>query len=127
MPTLVGLAYHRDRNANAKVEGANGVIRDTLRAHANGRKDGWGGHLPLAQFAINTATSTLDAGPTPFFVDRGAHPRPPLARPRDDRAADSESPARRMPQAEATVRGPPAAAQAERKARLDAGRVDTVF
>ena len=121
MPTLVGLAYYGDRNTNSKVEGANSVIRDTLRAHANGRKDGWGGHLPLAEFAINTATPTLDAGLRPFFVDRDA-----LARPRDDRAA-GESPARRMPQAEATVRGPPAAAQAERKARLDAGRVDTVF
>ena len=40
---IVGSAYHK--NTNAKVEWANGVIGDTLRAYANGRKDlgGWVG------------------------------------------------------------------------------------
>jgi hypothetical protein len=36
---IVGSAYHK--NTNAKVERANGVIGDTLRAYANGRKDDW--------------------------------------------------------------------------------------
>jgi hypothetical protein len=88
---IVGSAYHK--NTNAKVERANGVISDTLRAYANGRKDDWDDHLSLAEFAINNATSTLDAGAglTPFFIDRGAHPRLPLSPPR---AADTphESP-----------------------------------
>ncbi len=49
---IVGL-YHK--NTNAKVERANGVVSHTLRAFANGRKDDWDGHLPLAVFAINNA------------------------------------------------------------------------
>ena len=76
---IVGSAYHK--NTNAKVERANGVVSDTLRAYANGRKDDWDGHLPLAVFAINNAASTLGGDLTPFFVDRGAHPRLPLGVP----------------------------------------------
>jgi hypothetical protein len=45
---IVGSAYHK--NTNAKVERANCVIGDTLRAYANGRKDDWDRHLPLAVF-----------------------------------------------------------------------------
>ena len=50
---IVGSAYHK--NTNAKVERANGVIGDTLRAYANARKDDWDKQLPLAEFAINNA------------------------------------------------------------------------
>ena len=78
---IVGSAYHK--NTNAKVERANGVIGDTLRAYANGRKDDWDRQLPLAVFAINNASSTLGDGLTPFFIDRGAHPRLPLSAPPD--------------------------------------------
>ena len=58
---IVGSAYHK--NTNAKVERANGVISDTLRAYANGRKDDLDSHLTvtLAEFAINNAASTLGA------------------------------------------------------------------
>ena len=80
-------------------------------------------------FAINNAASTLGGDLTPFFVDRGAHPRLQLSPPRDDLAV-GESPAhyaQRMRAVEATVRELLAAAQAERKTQLDAGRVDTVF
>ncbi len=45
---IVGSAYHK--NTNAKVERANGVIGDTLRAYATGRKDDWDRQLPLAVF-----------------------------------------------------------------------------
>ena len=124
---IVGSAYHK--NTNAKVERANGVVSDTLRAFANGRKDDWDDHLPLTVFAINNAASTLGGDLTPFFVDRGAHPRLPLSPPRDDLAA-GESPAhyaQRMRAMEVNVRELLAAAQAEQKAKLDAGRVDTVF
>ena len=122
---IVGSAYHK--NTNAKVERANGVISDTLRAYANGRKDDWDVQLLPAEFAINNAASTLGDGLTPFCIDRGAHPRLPLSPPRDARAT-GETPehyARRMHEIEA--RELLAAAQAERKAKLDAGRVDTVF
>ena len=100
-----------------------------MRAYANGRKDDWDSHLPLAEFAINTSASLLDDGLTPFFIDRGAHPRLPLSPPRDDSTA-GETPlgyARRMREVEASVRELLAAAQAEQKAKLDAGLVYTVF
>ena len=113
------------------MERANGVISNTLRAYANGRKDDrdWDSHLTMAESATNNAASTLDDDLTKFFIDRGTHPRLPLSPPHDDRTAD-QSPAhyaQRMQAMEATVRELPAAVQAERKAKLDAGRVDTVF
>ena len=126
-----GTPHHK--YTNAKVERANGVISDTLRAYANGRKDDRDLHLMLAEFAINNAASTLGDGLTPFFIDRGAHPRLPLSPPQPSPTADSpagDSPAlyaERMRRLETTVRELLAAAQAERKAKLDAGRVDTVF
>ena len=52
-----------------------------LHSYANGRKDDWDRQLPLAVFAINNAASTLGDGLTPFFIDRGAHPRLPLTTP----------------------------------------------
>jgi hypothetical protein len=60
-----------------------GVNGDTLRADANGRnlKDNWDRQLPLAVFAIDNAASTLGDGITPFFIDRGAHPRLQLTDP----------------------------------------------
>ena len=109
-------------------QGPLGVLSDTLRACANGRKGDWDSHLPLTVHAINNAASTLGGDLTPFFVDCG-HPRLPLSPSREDHTAD-ESPAyyaQRMRAMEATVRELPAAAQAERKAKLDAGRVDAVF
>ena len=124
---IVGSAYHK--NTNAKVERANGVIGDTLRAVANGRKDDWDQHLPFAVFAINNAASTVDGSLTPFFIDRGAHPRLPLSAPVDSGQAE-ESPtdyALRMRRMERMVRELLLAAQLDRKAKLDAGRVDTVF
>jgi hypothetical protein len=89
---IVGSAYRK--NTNAKVERANGVIGDTLRAYANGRKDDWDRQLPLAVFVINNAASTLGDGLTPFFIDRGAHPRLPMSAPA---AGGAESPALYMP------------------------------
>jgi hypothetical protein len=113
------------------VDRANGVIGDTLRAFANGRKNDWDWdrQLPRAVFTINNAASTLGDGLTPFLIDSGAHPRLPLSAPPVDGAA-GESPAlyaRRMRTMELTVRELLAAAQQERKAKLDAGRVDTVL
>ena len=82
---IIGSAYHK--NTNSKVERANGVICDTLRAYANGRKDDWDRHLTLAEFAIKNAASTLGDYLTPFFIDSGAHPRLPPSPPHDDRIA----------------------------------------
>ena len=86
---IVGSAYHK--TTNAKVERAIGFISDTLRAHANGRKNDWDSHFTLAEFAINNTASTFSDDLTPFFMDRGAHPRLPLSPPHHDLAA-GESP-----------------------------------
>ncbi len=70
--------------------------------------------------------ATLGDGLTPFYIDRGAHPRLPLS----TSTAGSESPgqyAQRMRELELSVRELLASAQRESKAKLDAGRVDTVF
>ena len=53
--------------------------RDTLRAFVNGRGDDWDRCLPLVDFAINNSESAVAAGMTPFFIDRGEHPRLPLS------------------------------------------------
>ena len=90
---IVGSAYHK--NTDAKVERANGVISDTLRAYANGRKDDWDSHLTLAEFAINTTASMLGDDLTPFFVGRGAHPRRPLSPPHHDLAVGDSTASRR--------------------------------
>jgi hypothetical protein len=126
---IVGYAYNK--NTNAKVERANGVIGDTLRAYANGRKDDWDRQLPLVVFAINNAASTLGDGPglTPFFIDCGAHPRLSLTAPAAG-SPDGESPAlfaRRMRDLELTMSKLLAAAQAARKVKLDSCQINTVF
>ena len=61
---LIGSAYHK--NTNAKAERVNGVLGDTLRAFANGRKDDWDVWLLHAVFAMNNAASTLGGYLTPF-------------------------------------------------------------
>ena len=94
---VVGSAYHK--STNAKVERANAVISDTLRAYANGRKDRY-----LSLVNIKNATKTLDAGLTAFFIDHGATPPSAFT----DRTV-GEQYAQRMQLA---------AAQAERKATV---------
>jgi hypothetical protein len=89
---IVGSAYHK--NTNAKVERANGILSDTLRAVANCRKDDWDGHLHMAVFTVNNAQSTLGGTLTLFFIDRRAHPRLPLSPPRDDSSCRNTSPPR---------------------------------
>ncbi len=59
---IVGSAYHKNINAKVERARANGVIGDTLRAFANGRKDDWDRQLPLAVSAINNTASTLGDG-----------------------------------------------------------------
>ena len=108
------------------MERANGVIGDTLRAYANGRKDDWDSILSLAeirhqQYRLDNRRR-LDA-----FLRRPRRTPPSstlAASPQPRRQADY---LQRMRAMEATVRELLAAAQFDRKAKLDAGRVDTVF
>ncbi len=65
---------------------------------------------------------------TPFFIDRGQHPRMPLSLP-DLRATDEPPTAytSRMKALEQDVQALLHSAQQECKTVLDRGRVDTVF
>jgi hypothetical protein len=83
---IIGSAYYK--STNAKVEQANGIISDTLRAFQvrqwpDGRHgvrttgsigtSDWDAYLLHAdsEFTINNAASTFGDGLTPFFIDRG--------------------------------------------------------
>ena len=76
---IVGTAYHK--NTSAKVESANCVLGNTLLALANSQRDDWDKWVLHACFAINNAPSSLGCHLSPFFIDRGAHPRLPLSLP----------------------------------------------
>jgi hypothetical protein len=76
---IFGSPHHH--NTTSKVERVNGVIADVLRAFAGDRGDDWPEFVPLAEFAINDSVSTLGSGYTPFYADRGQHPRRPLTPP----------------------------------------------
>ncbi len=58
-----------------------GVLGDTRRAYANGLNGDWDVWLNYAIFTINNSASTLGGELTPFFIDRGAHPRLPPSLP----------------------------------------------
>ena len=57
------------------------MVGDALCAFVNDRQDDWPTYIPLVEFAINDSASTLGCGYTPFFADRGEHPRRPLTAP----------------------------------------------
>ena len=123
---VMSTAYHK--NTNAKVERMNGVLGDTLRAYSNLRRDDWDQWVPYVCFAINNAPSILGGSLSPFYIDRGEHPRLPLSFP-DTRALpeDPTTYAQRMKDIVEEVRGLLAEAQARRKRRLDPHRIETVF
>ena len=123
---VMSSAYHK--NTNAKVERMNGVLGDTLRAYSNLRRDDWDQWVPYVYFAINNAPSVLGGSLSPFYIDRGEHPRLPLSFP--DTRAQPEDPveySRRMKGLVEEVRGLLVEAQAQRKRRLDPHRVATSF
>ena len=122
--------------AESTRQAGSGSLSEWLRLAGGWLEGGWrvaGGcsflsSWPYAVFAINNAASTLGGNLTPFFIDRGRHPRLPLSLP--DLRSDSEPPsayAARMKALEQEVLALLHAAQQERKAALDRGRVDTRF
>ena len=68
-------------NTSSKVERVNGVIADVVRSFAGERCDDWPELVPLVEFAINDSASSLGSGYTPFYADRGQHPRRVLSGP----------------------------------------------
>ena len=77
-----------------------------LRSFASERGDDWPELVPLVEFAINDSASTLGSGYTPFYADRGQHPRRPLlpTAPSDAAAGDGEAAARLLEQVTGEVR-----------------------
>ena len=126
---IFGSPHHH--NTTSKVERVNGVIEDVLRAFVNDRQDNWPDLISLVEFAINDSASPLGTGYTPFYADRGQHPRRPLAPP-DDAASPAavgggDALARLMDHVTGEVRALLQERQDTRKARLDPGRRDVRF
>ena len=122
---IVGSAYHK--NTGARVERINGVVGDGLRAFVNGRGDDWDRCLPFVDFAINNSESTVEAGMTPFFIDRGEHPRMPLSHGPTGPAESGMALAARMRQITEQVRALMLAQQQERKELHDPHRRAVTF
>ena len=118
-------ARHTSRTPTPRWSaGANGVISDMLRTYDTRLRRPSGTRLTPHARRVRHQQRCLA-----FFIDRGAHPRLPLSPPHDDRGT-CKSPTQYVQQMwtmESTVRELLAAAQAERKGKLDTGRVDTVF
>ena len=76
---VCGSPHHH--KTTSKVERVNGAIADVLRSFAGERADDWPALVPLVEFAINDSASPLGSRNTPFYADRGQHPRRPLSRP----------------------------------------------
>jgi hypothetical protein len=123
---IFGSPHHH--NTTSKVERVNGVIADVLRAFAGHRCDDWPELVPLVEFAINDSASTLGSGYTPFYADRGQHPRRPLTPPGAPDpsvpASSGEAAAHQMARITAEVRALLQEQQDRRKAEQDAHRRD---
>ncbi len=125
---IFGSPYHH--NTTSKVERVNGVIEDVLRSFVGERGDDWPSLIPLVEFAINDSASPLGTGYTPFYADRGQHPRRPLSTPPDPASAppeDGASVAHHMARVTGEVRALVQEHQDDRKALLDARRRDVQF
>ena len=106
------------------------MIADVLRSFVSERQDNWPSLIPLVEFAINDSASPLGMGYTPFFADRGQHPRRPLSAPADTSlppATDGVVVARLMDHVTGEVRALLHESQALRKARMDPHRKDVQF
>ena len=65
-------AFHPE--TDGQTERANQDIEKQLRIYCNYMQDDWVKLLPMAEFADNNAVSA-GTGMTPFFVNKGFHPR----------------------------------------------------
>ncbi len=125
---IVGSAYHK--NTNAMFEQANGVISDTLRATPRGARTTGTGSCPSP---CSPSTTRLRPWATDSLHSSSTVVHTTACRCRPRRRAALEASHLRATRtgcarwSERTVRELLAAAQQERKAKLDEGRVDTVF
>ena len=126
---IFGSPHHH--NTTSKVERVNGVIADVLRSFAGERADDWPDFVLLAEFAINDSALQLGSGYTPFYADRGQHPRRPLNPPATPDpavpAGSGEAVAALMGRVTAEVRALLQERQDRRKAEHDSHRRDVRF
>ena len=99
---------HHHQTPPPKVVRLSGVLREALSAFVEDRAENWDELIPLVEFAHNDSASVLGCGYTPFFMDRGQHPRRPMALPGEAGASASsvgEDWARLMDHVTGEVRG----------------------
>lgn len=65
-------AYHPE--TDGQTEQVNQVLEQYLRIYVNYQQDDWCSFLPLAEFTYNNTAHTA-TGLTPFFANKGYHPR----------------------------------------------------
>jgi hypothetical protein len=103
------------------------MIADVLRCFASERCNDWPQLVQLVEFAINNSVSTLGSGYTPFYADRGQHPRRPLRSPPHQTVGDGEAAARLLAQVTGEVLALLQERHDQLKAELDAHRLDVCF
>ncbi|CDO69553.1 hypothetical protein BN946_scf185038.g4 [Trametes cinnabarina] len=64
--------YHPE--GNGQTERVNQTLKQYLRIYCNYQQDNWARLLPLAEFAYNDAPN-VTTGISPFFANKGYHPR----------------------------------------------------
>ena len=66
-------AYHPE--TDGQTECVNQILKQYIHLYINYQQDNWVSHLPLAEFAYNNTTLHSATQVTPFFVNKGYHPR----------------------------------------------------
>ena len=69
-------SYHPETDGQS--ERANQELETVLRAYVNHHQDNWAELLPIVKFALNN-TVTASTNMTPFFLNKGFHPRTNLS------------------------------------------------
>ena len=72
-------AYHPETDGQTEI--ANAYLEQYLRQYVDFAQDDWEEWLPMAEFAANNAVSS-STGVTPFFANKGFHPRMSFGPPR---------------------------------------------
>jgi 8-oxo-dGTP pyrophosphatase MutT (NUDIX family) len=71
---LMSTAFHPE--TDGQTERMNSLLEETLRHFVGYTQSEWDENIQMAAFAINNAVN-VSTGQTPFFLNKGAHPRMP--------------------------------------------------
>jgi hypothetical protein len=75
--TKLNMSTANHPQTDGQSENANKTIEDMVRAYVSPYHDDWDEHLVTLEFAYNDSVHA-STGYTPFFLNRGRHPRTPL-------------------------------------------------